>query len=49
MDPDYGKALFWDESGCNIGGYECLYIEEKDNEANSNISSIFGNSNETNL
>ncbi|MBQ1184279.1 MAG: hypothetical protein IIX55_01060 [Muribaculaceae bacterium] len=42
MDPDYGKALFWDESGCNIGGYECLYIEEKDNEAIVDLSGIKG-------
>lgn len=28
MYPDYGKALFWDEEGCCIGGYDEMFIGE---------------------
>ena len=27
MDPDYAGAIFWDETGRNIGDYDCFYIE----------------------
>ena len=28
MYPDYGEALFWDEEGCCIGGYDTIWIGE---------------------
>lgn len=32
MFPDYGGALFWDEEGRCIGGYDNLYAGEGENE-----------------
>ena len=30
MYPDYGGAVFWDEYGCNIGGYNYIEIDYGD-------------------
>ena len=42
MQPDYGKALFWDEEGCCIGGYDAIYIGEDGNEITIDLSGISG-------
>ena len=42
MLPDYGEALFWDEEGCCIGGYDAIYIGEDGNEITVDLSSISG-------
>ena len=42
MQPDYGEALFWDEEGCCIGGYDAIYIGEDGNEITVDLSSISG-------
>ena len=42
MLPDYGKALFWDEEGCCIGGYDDIYIGEDGNEITIDLSGIGG-------
>ena len=40
MDPDYGEALFWDKHGCNIGGYDYLFIGDESNVIEIELSSI---------
>ena len=42
MLPDYGEALFWDEEGCCIGGYDDIYIGEDGNEITIDLSGIGG-------
>lgn len=42
MKPDYGEALFWNEEGCCIGGYDVIYIGEDGNETAIYLSSIIG-------
>ena len=42
MEPDYGNALFWDEEGCCIGGYDIIYIGEDGHEITFDLSGISG-------
>lgn len=39
MSPEYGKAIFWDDYGGNIGGYDSLFIED---DQELDLSSIIG-------
>lgn len=42
MNPDYANALFWDEEGCCIGGYDEICIGEEGNEVTIDLSCISG-------
>lgn len=42
MYPDYGEALFWDEEGCFIGGYDTIWLGEDNNGTEIDLSSIDG-------
>ena len=42
MDPDYGSALFWDESGCNIGDFDCFFIGDLGNSTKVDLTGIDG-------
>ena len=42
MYPDYGEALFWDEEGCCIGGYDTIWLGEDNNETEIDLSSSDG-------
>ena len=42
MSPDYANALFWDEEGCRIGGYDEVCIGEDGNEIIVDLSCING-------
>ena len=42
MLPDYADALFWDEEGCCIGGYDTIWLGEDNNEIEIDLSSIKG-------
>ena len=42
MYPDYGNALFWDENGVNLGGFDKFFPETENELFTIDLSGIVG-------